>query len=233
MTFKAVFEENILIGYEYRDSSALFFFGTALGSFLLIEKHYKDLKFYRVRQVHGDKCVEATAEVIEADAHWTHKKNVGLIIATADCIPILISAPQYVCAIHAGWRGIENEIVIKTFDLLKSSSASPTDASTVVTFGPHIQKKSFEVDLSLANSFLEKFKSLGTAIAMPSVTKPSEKSHLDLSKILHGQLNQCGVHQNSIFEFSADTYTDLRFASFRRQKEHASRNLSFVARLIS
>ena len=101
-------------------------------------------------------------------------------------------------------------------------------------FGPHIHKNSFEVDLGLAQVFRQLQSSYGEK--NPLIVEESciaNKAHIDLGLILRCQLQLAGLLPDQIFEFSADTKLDVRFASFRREKSQASRNFSFVARLRS
>lgn len=65
-------------------------------------------------QVHGDGLlIEPAASGLEpehlpeADGLVTRQKNLGLMIKTADCQPILVAhrAGGHIMAIHAGWRG--------------------------------------------------------------------------------------------------------------------------------
>ena len=68
------------------------------------------VSFTTMRQVHGSDVVtvtRGTADAGEADALLTTDAAVALSILTADCVPILLVAPQQhtVAAVHAGWRG--------------------------------------------------------------------------------------------------------------------------------
>lgn len=66
------------------------------------------------RQVHGDAIVgiavprlPKTGEMEAADGMYTFEKDVGLVIKTADCQPILLARDDggAVAALHSGWRG--------------------------------------------------------------------------------------------------------------------------------
>ncbi len=65
-------------------------------------------------QVHGDELLVEPAvtglepaDLPEADGMMSRQKNLGLVIKTADCQPILVAhrAGGRIMAIHAGWRG--------------------------------------------------------------------------------------------------------------------------------
>lgn len=80
-----------------------FFFGSQKGLAEIAE----------CRQAHGDNLVEAfegncpEVPLTEADGMMSEKANLGLLIKTADCQPILVAhrGGRHIMAIHAGWRG--------------------------------------------------------------------------------------------------------------------------------
>jgi len=67
------------------------------------------------RQVHGCEVAAISREhdpdltgvvcVGECDALMTTEEGVGLMVWTADCVPVLLAGPRVVAAIHSGWRG--------------------------------------------------------------------------------------------------------------------------------
>ncbi|MCB0350436.1 MAG: polyphenol oxidase family protein, partial [Bdellovibrionales bacterium] len=165
-------------------------------------------------------------------AHWTDQTYIAPLIATADCVPVLISHNDFICTVHAGWRGVANGILCKSLLALKIKH--PEFQSLRVVLGPHIQHSSFEVNSSLAINFQEQFYKLGgqDQVWTKHPTDPG-KGFVNLAKILRQQLASLDIPEKSIFEFSVDTKTDPRFSSFRREKEKSDRNLSFVSRLSS
>lgn len=89
-------EENV-------SAARQFFFGSQKGLAEIAE----------CRQVHGDGLVEALGgnnpgdALPEADGMMSERANLGLMIKTADCQPILVAHKKgrHIMAIHAGWRG--------------------------------------------------------------------------------------------------------------------------------
>ena len=76
--------------------------------------------------------------VYDSDGIYTEKKKLGLVVQTADCMPILLSDKKRIGAIHSGWRGLKNNIVkkaIKKFDVNQLS----------ISIGPHAQSCCYEV----------------------------------------------------------------------------------------
>lgn len=238
--FSAVTLDGHILGHEHSTGSHLFFFGVAHGKPHLLEKAYPHLSFHRLKQVHGDRLFEISSDqppslissaATEADAHWTPLAHHAPMIATADCIPLLVAHPQYVCAIHAGWRGVQNEIVLKSLHTLHSKFGRLEDLQIFI--GPHIRMKSFEVDFSLAQKFQQQFSGYGSKklIYKKSLKNP-KKAYVNLAQILHEQLLLCAVDPSKVHDCDIDTMTDFRFASYRRENGSPLRNLSFVARLV-
>ena len=65
-----------------------------------------------------------------SDAVILEQRNIATIIATADCMPIIVYDPiNHVGAnIHAGWKGIVNKITEKTIKkLLNEYNSNPND----------------------------------------------------------------------------------------------------------
>jgi copper oxidase (laccase) domain-containing protein len=133
-----------------------------------------------------------------------------LVVQSADCVPILLASKYQVCALHAGWRGVAQNIV---------AAAGPAFADDPVLFaaiGPHILAPSFEVGDDVAKKLTG---------APPSA---SGKQYVDLSALVRAQLQQTFGAKIRIFECLHDTKTSVDFHSFRRDGAPAGRQYSFV-----
>jgi YfiH family protein len=196
-----------------------------------LQKSFPGVQFKRVKQVHGDKVTHTSPHTIdfsfEADAHSTSQANLGLCIATADCIPVMIyhHEPRWACAIHAGWRGVEKRIVPKAIASLIRSQCRPEDMLLFV--GPHIQASSFEVGNDVRDKLLNSIRSPDDSLWVPSAQEG--KSKVDLHQILKLQLEESGVRLENVFFELVDTVTDQGYHSFRRDKENSGRQLSFLS----
>ena len=76
--------------------------------------------------------------VYDSDGIYTEKPKLGLVVQTADCMPILLNDKKRIGAIHSGWRGLKNNIVekaIKKFDVNQLS----------ISIGPHAQSCCYEI----------------------------------------------------------------------------------------
>ncbi len=202
---------------------------------LNLKNSFLDLTFIRLKQTHGDTVVHSINPAldyqVEADAHFSELPKTALCISTADCIPLLLYDPknEYVVAIHAGWRGLANKIVPKTFAQLK---ALGTDVKTVqVIIGPHIQMASFEVENVVRDEILSSVDfGAHDAESIYHCNISSEKALVDLNQVLRTQLQNCDVTYDSLHNLHIDTFVDRRFHSYRRDKEKSGRQLSFISK---
>lgn len=215
------------LGYTYTDDKTFIFFGHKKSTLDEIKKYYPHYTFRMVHQIHSDICIPSVenSNKIQADSHFTEEKNVALMVKTADCIPILISdyESSKVLAIHAGWRGVENQISSKSIKVSKITKAT-------VFIGPSIQQKSFEVDVDVKDRLEKIFISKNDLALTNQIFKPDQnKFFVNLEKIVSAEI-MTSLQQGEIISLPIDTKSDLRFHSYRRDKEASGRNLSFIVR---
>ncbi|MBM4255626.1 MAG: peptidoglycan editing factor PgeF [Deltaproteobacteria bacterium] len=186
--------------------------------------------FRTLKQVHGDEILFVTAgstkDVTEADGFITQAEGVLLGIATADCVPVLLVAPQQrvVAALHAGWRGTLKGITARALELLSSSwHVEPTEVW--LACGPAIGPCCYEVSRDVGESLYERW-GAGT----PATWQPKgEKGMLDLRLLNLLQGEQSGVPRNQMQMVGPCTFCDVsRFASYRRQGAQAARQFSVI-----
>ncbi len=188
-------------------------FGTALDAKDDIETNLRLLTeklgpIAQMRQVHGDTIQYASKPGVyqEADAIFTDHPELWLAVKTADCLPVLITTPYAVAAVHAGWRGLQKNIIGKTLNLMIDEfNLDPT--KVFATIGPHIRQHNYEVDDNFTNYFDDKF------------FRPSKnEGHLmlDLGAVARQQIREAGLTDLSITDCGVDTYSDERFFSYRR-----------------
>ncbi len=86
-----------------------------------------------LNQVHGNKIVVVSehGEQGEGDGMLTHIPSIALTIKTADCVPVLFydERKKIVGAVHAGWKGIYNEVIAQA--LKKSSDVFGSEPSSI------------------------------------------------------------------------------------------------------
>ena len=97
-----------------------------------------------LRQVHGDRVVEAdtVSEAVPADASYTRNAGTVCAIKIADCMPVLLCDREgrTVAAAHAGWRGLSQGVVENTVHALQIDPAQ-----LCAYLGPAIGPDAFEV----------------------------------------------------------------------------------------
>ncbi len=214
------------IGFEYSNDRFLAFFGKHNSTIQNLRSHYPYLDWSWAKQVHGDQLLEAPVSSDQkADAQWTRVSGLGLIVMTADCIPVLaVHKPSsVVMAIHAGWRGVANRIIPKSFQQLQSASEPLTDWQIFI--GPHILQFSFEVQNDTLKALAD-----STPLDETEWVNSSNGHHnVDLYKIVVAQMMEVGISESQIQSLLLDTKTDLRLHSFRRDKDLSGRQRSFIA----
>lgn len=217
------------LGYTLEKDGFLLFFGNNKATLEHIKNAYPQISFRSVHQKHTDLCISSFAHSEEtiADAHFTDKAGVGLVIKTADCLPILgfSKNDNLILAIHAGWRGVENEITKKSIGL--------THAQEIDIFiGPHILQKSFEVDFDVKEQLEKVYLKYSENFDSSVFVEKEKKFCLDLATIVDQQIKSLKIDYK-MRTLKIDTVTDRRFHSYRRDKDASGRNLSFIARLKS
>lgn len=116
-----------------------------------------------LRQVHGTGVVRldaATPDGTEADACWTDARAVACTVLVADCLPILLAAPDghSVAAVHAGWRGLAGHDGHGVLDALCAHWPAAQDPerrrAIRVWIGAAIGPQAFEVGGEVREAFV-------------------------------------------------------------------------------
>ncbi|MCB9557022.1 MAG: peptidoglycan editing factor PgeF [Deltaproteobacteria bacterium] len=182
---------------------------------------------YRVQQVHGAALVEVSAEdeaqavaKREADALVASTRGLGLVVQTADCLPILVAdqTAGVAAAIHAGWRGCVAGVIQAAIARLRDRGAKPE--RMLAAIGPAISGRNYQIGPEVAEQFA------GFAGAL---SERAGHSYLDLPKVAGQILLEQGLAATRITACQRCTLeqAELLF-SYRRQGKAAGRNLSLV-----
>jgi polyphenol oxidase len=147
-------------------------------------------------QVHGSEVLLVTQPGRHEgyDALITRQRGIVLAVTIADCTPVLIydARQQAVAAIHAGWRGTVQEIVLKTLQKMRQQfGTDPADCHAYV--GTCIDECSFEVGDEVAEQFSQDHKWFN---------ERAGKYYVDLKKANRDQLLGAGLLPDRI-ELSA------------------------------
>jgi YfiH family protein len=167
-----------------------------------------------LKQIHSARVLMADAPgfIGEGDALVTRHPGLTVSVRTADCYPILLVnvETREVAAVHAGWRGTSAGIV---GEALKLMNAQPRNAHQILAaIGPGIGGCCYEVGEDVARQF----------------GQPAGK--LDLAAANYQQLRDAGVPAQNIDVLRHCTFCQAdQFHSYRRDKEHAGRMISYIA----
>lgn len=179
-------------------------------------------KLTSVWQIHSDLVkVVKTQEDIENteekfDALTSNLENLLIGVKTADCVPVLIGDPKTgaYSAIHAGWRGTVESIVIKAIEKMQTNFGTKAE-DLVCAIGPAACIQNYEIGQDVIDAFAKNF---------PNSTHLFQKTREGHAKIdLHlankEQLLSVGVNAENIFTapFCTMERTDL-FFSYRVEK---------------
>jgi YfiH family protein len=194
-----------------------------------------DGRVITMKQVHGDGLVEVTEtkvkEVGEADGMVTREHKAYLGVLTADCVPILLVAPErrVVAAVHAGWRGTLAGIGAKMVRLCAEKyGVAPSEIEAAL--GPAIGACCYEIQDDVARPLLAEW----GALAESSLEQRNGKRFVDLRSLNRGILEKAGIPAAAIFEIGPCTSCAAdEFFSYRRERTETGRQLSFIGWLPS
>ena len=174
-------------------------------------------------QVHGDgvKTVRSLTDAENSDEKFdsliSKLPNILVGVKTADCVPVLIGDPKTksFAAVHAGWRGTVESIVVKAIEKMKSEfRTNPKDI--ICAIGPAASCRNYEIGQDVIDTFEEKFSTGGKLFV------ETRKGHalIDLHLANKDQLLSVGVLEENVLTapFCTMERTDL-FFSYRQEKK--------------
>jgi hypothetical protein len=172
-------------------------------------------------QVHGARVVEVDrpGHTPQCDALVTAVPGLALAVTAADCAPLVLHAPGWVAAAHAGWRGTADGLPGAVLDVLRRRAG--VDAAGVrVAIGPCIRGCCYEIGPDVARRF-----------PASAVTLVRSRHHLDLSTAIRVQLMEAGVAASALTDASACTACAPEwYFSHRRDAGLTGRHWGVVAR---
>jgi len=142
--------------------------------------------------------------------------NVLIGVKTADCVPVLIgdTVNKAFAAVHAGWRGSAESIVVKAFEKMRENYGT-NPKNLICAIGPAASCKNYEVGKDVISAFEEKFSTCGKLFV------ETRKNHalINLHLANKEQLINSGVPEENIFTapFCTMERADL-FFSYRKEK---------------
>lgn len=154
----------------------------------------------------------------DTDALISLARGTAVGVRTADCVPVLLFAPDAhaVAAIHAGWKGSLGGIVTRTVSMLADRGADPRQMRAFM--GPCISAPDYEVSPELAATFREA--GFGHCIA--------GERRLDLPAVNRCRLLAAGLTPENIAMPPCSTFSSPVFPSWRRRPGTTARLLSWI-----
>jgi YfiH family protein len=187
-----------------------------------------DMSIVIMRQVHGaavTHVVEPLARVDDTDGLFTDRPGIALGIMTADCVPMLMIAPEarVAIAVHAGWRGTLAGIAAAAVAAVNTELGIPPE-TLEVAMGPSIGQCCYEVDATIGVQLEERWGELGDAWE-----RRGEKGQLDLRAANRAMLVAAGVSDDAIDVIGPCTACQMtRYFSHRAANGRTGRQLSLV-----
>lgn len=178
--------------------------------------------FLPLKQIHSATVInnQQYHPNIGADALINQDKNKIAMVLTADCLPILLvdDNAKITAAIHAGWRGLYQNIIKNTIDKI---NINPCNLFAFIGVG--ISQKNYQVDNDFYQRFIEKDNDFSKAFI-----NKNNSLYADLTQIATIQLKKQGLSKERIFSQGLCSFDDKRFFSYRKTKENAGRMATFI-----
>lgn len=185
---------------------------------------------YWLNQVHTDEIYDVdnqkiSLEAARADALIGHQPAKALAIMTADCVPVVLldkSQQRFAC-IHAGWQGLVQGIIAKTYANMNRQGCG----QVIALMGACISWQAYEISQELAKKILWQTKDL-VDLDLASLKQAiiHQSSHpdrvmIDLQKLTILQLEKLGIQP--INQTAACSYLTPNLYSYRAQT-HAKKS---------
>ena len=185
-----------------------------------------------VRQVHGDTILTVDTPSAEhlaetrCDAIITDRSGIALGVLTADCVPILLFAPDCgaIAAIHVGWRGTALNLPEKAVaGVVRRFGARPENLRAAI--GPSIGPCCYEVDEAVHDAFLHH----GDLWQNWAHESGEGRWKLNLARANMDLLRAAGLREKHVAAMDLCTQCQREFFfSFRRDKGMTGRQISWI-----
>lgn len=159
----------------------------------------------------------------DGDGIITNENNVAVGVFTADCVPIIIVNEEkgVVSAIHSGWKGTFNSIVVNSINKMKEEF-NINIKNTKVYIGPHIRQCCYEVSEELKEQFINHTKI--------EKHKLFNARKLSMEECILKDLRECGIEEGNIFSLELCTHCEknIKLHSYRGTNGTYGRLFSFA-----
>jgi YfiH family protein len=149
---------------------------------------------------------------IEADGQATAASGLGVLVLTADCLPVALGSSGAVAIVHAGWRGLAAGVLEEGVRALRELGG---EGDLVAVIGPGAGPCCYEVGEEVHAAFGGAHRIQSS----PPGTPPGR--NIDLKAIARDRLLAAGASE--VRDVGACTICEERFFSYRREGAHAGR----------
>jgi YfiH family protein len=157
----------------------------------------------------------------QGDYLATSVPGVGIAVATADCLPVVLSDPRHqaVSVVHAGWRGSVAEVSVAALHQMQAVFGTvPADVS--VYFGPAARVCCYEVQQNIVAE-------LADWTVADCLKECLGKLFLDVPLLNELQLVRAGVQKENIaWDSCGCTICGFGLCSYRRDGAAAKRQMT-------
>lgn len=212
----------------------------------------KTTRLFLLRQVHGDKVVPLDQDILlqpsfrpEGDAWFvalddlqalpdkesSQDRSLALGIMTADCFPVILFDPKkrLAAVAHFGWRGVVSLLLENILAQFTAHGSTMSDIE--VAIGPGIGCAEFETGEEVLTEFHNKLLSAQLTTTRDwykSSEHHEDKFLIDIPAFLGMLFIKYGISERAIYADKRSTLSSECLFSYRRDKDTAGRQLSFV-----
>lgn len=194
-------------------------FGFSLDRTVLAKQTHTD----HIRKVTEEDCgkgLTKLSDIEDTDGLMTNRKDIVLVVFSADCIPILLSDPVQgvIAAIHSGWRGSVKNISGKAVEKMKKEYHSDPK-NIYAAIGPSIGACCFEIGEDIVTQFDSDFVR----------AQPNGKYLVNLKGMVAQRLQKSGIPAENIDISEECTVCQAgKYYSYRAQKDKTGRQAAFI-----
>jgi polyphenol oxidase len=163
-----------------------------------------------------------TQTCFSGDFLMTNLKQIGLLIYTADCLPIIFFDPikQVIALAHAGWRGSVEHIAQRTAEKLQKQYACLPE-NIHIFFGPSAHVCCYQVSADFSKHLIT------DQVQADIFTQRNAKYYFNNQLYNQTLLRHIGIqHFNN--DYAQCTICETNFCSYRRDPDLQERQFTLV-----
>jgi purine-nucleoside/S-methyl-5'-thioadenosine phosphorylase / adenosine deaminase len=194
-----------------------------------------DAEVVHLNQVHGAAVLTFEEPARErrsgilgtGDALLTYQPNVLLLVASADCVPIVLADPEtgWIAAVHAGWRGTAARVLDAALDALAAHGVRPENLRAA--FGPSISRDRYEVGPEVVSALHDAYRGVGVPEEAVRGGRGG-RTLLDVAAFNAAVLRERGARADRITSSGLCTASTPDLPSWRRDGSRTGRILTGI-----